>query len=387
MTEMKRSDARAPLDFSALREIAVFRALQLGDLLCVVPALRALRAAAPQARFTLVGLPWAESFVQRFHCYLDELLVFPGFPGLPESAPQLEKLPEFFSNAQARSFDLAIQLHGSGGLSNPLMVALGAKRNAGFHAEGQYCPEPALFTQWVGQEHEALRYVRLMEFLGAPSQGTHLEFPLADEDYHSLSAAWPEWPQSDDYVCIHPGARLPSRRWPPERFAYVADGLADNGLGIVLTGSDSERDIIDAVRGAMRAPSLDLSGRTTLGGLAAVAARARLVVCNDTGMSHVAAGVGTPSVVVSSGADPHRWAPLNAARHRFLYADAPCRPCAHVVCPIGHPCALGVDAGKVLEEALALCAAGTYEERGDASPRQASVRPPSTARQATLQGN
>jgi ADP-heptose:LPS heptosyltransferase len=352
-----------------------------------VPALRALRAAAPQARITLIDLPWAESFVQRFHRYLDELLVFPGFPGLPESVPQLDKLPDFLSVAQAHNFDLAIQLHGSGGLSNPLMVALGAKRNAGFYAEGQYCPDAALFTQWIDKEHEVLRYVRLMEFLGVSSQGTHLEFPLTDEDYGELSAAWPEWKQADDYVCIHPGARLPSRRWPPERFAKVADGLAEKGLKIVLTGSDTERDIIDAVRRTMRAPSLDLSGRTSLGSLAALAAHARLVVCNDTGMSHVAAGVATPSVVVSSGADPHRWAPLNSARHRFLYADAPCRPCAHVVCPIDHPCALGVLAEQVVEEALTLCGMDPRRPAGDAFPHQALARPGAQARQANLQGN
>lgn len=387
MKEMVRPDARGPLDFSVLQEVAVFRALQLGDLLCVVPALRALRAAAPQARITLVGLPWAESFVQRFHRYLNELTVFPGFPGLPESTPQLEKLAEFFAHAQARRFDLAIQLHGSGGLSNPLMVAMGAKQNAGFYAEGQYCPDPSFFTHWVDQEHEVLRYVRLMEFLGAPPQGIHLEFPLTDDDYDALSDAWPEWKQADDYVCIHPGARLPSRRWPPGSFAKVADGLAEQGLRVVLTGSDSERDIIDAVRGAMRAPSLDLSGRTSLGSLAALVSHARLVVCNDTGMSHVAAGVATPSVVVSSGADPRRWAPLNAGRHRFLYADAPCRPCVHVVCPIGHPCALGVKAEQVLKEALALCSSGPHDMPGGTLAHPAPAISSSQSRPATLQGN
>ncbi|SNS99333.1 ADP-heptose:LPS heptosyltransferase [Noviherbaspirillum humi] len=350
------------IDFDSLRRIAVFRALQLGDLLVTVPALRALRAAAPQAQIVLVGLPWAASFAERFEKYVDEHLVFPGFPGLPESAPDMAAIPRFFAQAQSYQFDLAIQLHGSGLQTNPLAVAMGARRNAGFFVPGHYCPDPELFADWQDSEHEVLRYLRLMRFLGIETRGEALEFPLTGRDFQSLrhgaAMADIDLPAPGGYACIHPGSRLPSRRWPPERFAQVADALAAEGLQIVLTGSDGERDIIAAVRAAMHAPALDLCGRTDLGALAALVAQARLVVCNDTGISHVAAGVATPSVVISSGADARRWAPLDANRHRLLFAHAPCRPCAHVVCPVaGHPCATDVSAERVIAEALDLCAA------------------------------
>src|SRR5690349_12360623 len=74
------------------KTIVIFRALYLGDLLNAVPAFRSLRAAFPAARITLVGLPEAEEFVQRFHFYLDDFIPFPGFPGLPEQAPDLRRL-------------------------------------------------------------------------------------------------------------------------------------------------------------------------------------------------------------------------------------------------------------------------------------------------------
>jgi ADP-heptose:LPS heptosyltransferase len=75
------------------------------------------------------------------------------------------------------------------------------------------------------------------------------------------------------------------------------------------------------------------------------------VVANDTGISHIAAAMRTPSVIVASGSDVQRWAPLDRELHRVLHHDTACRPCAHAVCPIGHPCALGVSAEEVVQEA------------------------------------
>lgn len=341
------------LDFSSLRNIAVFRALQLGDLLCSVPALRALRRAAPQANITLIGLPWARSFAQRFSAYVDDYLTFPGFPGLPEISADVSALPSFFAEVQQRKFDLCIQLHGSGTLTNPLTVAFGAKANAGFFLPNQYCPDTRYFDTWLEKEHEVLRYLRLMEFLGIKTQGTELEFPLNEADYAYLYHCGVEVPSPGNYVCIHPGSRLPSRRWPSERFAEVADGLAALGLQVVVTGSQSERDITQAVIYAMRSPAIDMTGHTELGSLAALIAQARLVICNDTGISHIAAGVATPSVIICSGADPARWAPLNHERHRLLYAAAQCRPCAYTTCPMqGHPCAYNIEVTEVLKQAF-----------------------------------
>lgn len=336
------------------RRIAVFRALQLGDMLCAVPALRALRTAWPTAHITLVGLPWAQDFVDRFD-YVDELLEFPGFPGLPEREPALGQLAAFFAEAQARHFDLAIQLHGSGTLTNPLVAALGARRNAGFVAAGGWCPDPHTFLPWPAAVPEVRRLLSLVAFLGAPPCGEHLELPLLPEERRAFTVLRQRLPIGEHgYICVHPGARLASRRWLPERFAHVADRLADTGLTVILTGTAAEAPLLAAVEDHMRAPAVNLAGRTTLGTLAALVEGARLVVCNDTGMSHVAAAMRTPSVVVACGSDPRRWRPLDGARHRVVWRPVRCRPCAHEHCPTGHECAVGVEAQAVFAHAASL---------------------------------
>jgi len=118
----------------------------------------------------------------------------------------------------------------------------------------------------------------------------------------------------------------------------------------VLTGGKGELALADEVAQHMRSTPLNLAGKTTLGGLGALVARARLVVCNDTSVSHIAAAVRTPSVVVACGSDPRRWAPLDQQLHRVLWHDIACRPCMNAECPIGHPCALAVSSAMVIQE-------------------------------------
>jgi ADP-heptose:LPS heptosyltransferase len=338
--------------------IAVFRALQLGDLLCAVPALRALRAAAPQAHVTLIGLRGAADFVRRFRHLLDDLLVFPGRTGFPEQTARTGEWAGFIAAARARSFDLAIQLHGSGELSNAVVMQLGARRGAGFRPTNEHAQAAALtetFIPWTGAQPEVLRWLALMHFLGAPDRGASLELPIDDAERTAACAlAAHHRLEADRFVCIHPGARLPSRRWPVERFALVGHRLAGEGWRIAVTGSAEERALTGSLAAALRRAGIDvadLTGQTSLGTLATILSRCRLVVSNDTGVSHVAAAVRARSVIVACGSDVQRWRPLDRDRHRVLAHDVACRPCSHADCPIGHPCALGVTADAVLSEA------------------------------------
>jgi ADP-heptose:LPS heptosyltransferase len=288
-------------------------------MLNAVPAFRALRAAFPEARIALVGLPWEQDFVRRFHSYLDEYIRFPGMPGFPEQPADIVQFPHFLKEIQAGHFDLALQMQGSGEISNSLVSLWGAKVCAGFYKPGLYCPDKKYFLEYPEQEPEVWRHLRLMEFLGIPLQGDDLEFPLFDEDWEELDRIKENFDLRADYVCIHPGARRQERRWSVENFAEVADGLAALGFQIVLTGTREESNLTMAVAQQMKTPAIDLAGRTSLGALAALISKAHLVVSNDTGISHVAVAVKTPSVILFSASDMGRWAPKNTHLHKVLW--------------------------------------------------------------------
>jgi hypothetical protein len=301
--------------------VVVFRALQLGDMLCAVPALRALRSAVPRAHIALVGLPWAQQFADRFSGYIDEFIPFPGHPLLPEQPVQHEGLARFYTSLCAREFGLAIQLHGSGDVSNDIVSGFGAKVMAGYCRGEPVARDRTTLLPYPETGAEPERLLRLMEELGAEAAGLHLEFPLSRQDEEELDASGLATALRDAaYFCIHPGARQRDKCWPPRQFAEVGDRLAaEFGLKPVLTGSASEADLTAEVAAHMHHRPVDAAAPISIGAMAVLMRKARLLLCNDTGVSHIAAGLKLKSVVVFSKADIARWAPLDRHSHRCIW--------------------------------------------------------------------
>lgn len=301
----------------------MIRALHLGDLLCAVPALRAMRAGWPEAHIALVGLPEGRDLVDRFSRYLDEHISFPGFPGIPERDFDAARYRKFRQQMRSRPFDLAVQLHGNGRVINVFARDLGARRLAGFYPAGSPQPE-GCFVEYPEDATEVARLLALTRALGLPGDDETLEFPLTDADCEeALRLSRGHRLEAGQYVVVHPGSRSPDRRWDPSSFARVGDELAGRGLRVVLTGTRAEVPLARSVQQAMRAPVVNLAGRSSLGGMAALLARARLLVANDTGVSHVASALHVPSVVVFTGSDPGRWAPSDGWLHRAVGAGRP----------------------------------------------------------------
>jgi ADP-heptose:LPS heptosyltransferase len=299
------------------RRVQVVRALQLGDLLVAVPTLRALRRAWPDARIELIGLPWSRALAERLPGYVDDVVEFPGWPGVPERDVDPSRVAAFLARSTSDPADLAIQLHGSGGVTNAFVALLGARRTAGRFVPGAFVPDPELFVPHDDTLSERDGMLSVLERLGVERAGDNLEVLVLDRDRAELREGPAGTLSAHAYAVVHPGSSTPARRWPATSFAEVADAIAER-VPVVVTGTDAEHDVVEATIAAMRRPAIDLAGRTSLGALFALVEGAAVVVSNDTGVAHVADALRTPSVVVFTSADPAKWGPADRRLHRVV---------------------------------------------------------------------
>jgi ADP-heptose:LPS heptosyltransferase len=276
--------------------VAVVRASGLGDLVFALPALGALRDAYPSARITLLANARHQELLAGRPSPADEVEVIPAYGGVSlgehgtQSGPEIDA---FFARMRARQFDIALQLHGGGGNSNPFVQRLGARVTAGSCAPGA----PPL-DRWIRYETyypEVLRCVEVVRLVGAGAPADLApRLSIVDDDYERAQVVL----QCHDrpIAVLHPGATDPRRRWPAARFAAVGSVLAEWGFDVVVTGSDTEDEVATGVADQMIGRARVLAGLTSLSGLLGVLACASVVVANDTGPLHLAAAVGTPTV-------------------------------------------------------------------------------------------
>jgi ADP-heptose:LPS heptosyltransferase len=266
----------------------VLRPLGLGDLLTGVPAIRGIRAAVPGHRLVLATTAALAPLAGLIDA-VDEVLPARELEPLDWSGPPPE---------------LAVDLHGKGPLSHVVVADLRPARLLTFDSPGY--PGPT----WYSDEHEVRRWCRLVdEGLGV----------TCDPDALDLAVPAVPPPVAGASV-VHPGAAFPGRRWPPDRFAAVARYLAGRGDDVRITGGPAEVELARSVAAAAGLPDdVVLAGRTTSMELAAVVAAARVVICGDTGVAHLATAYRRPSAVLFGPVSPALWGPPPRPQHVVLW--------------------------------------------------------------------
>lgn len=282
--------ARRPL-------VVILRALKLGDLLTGVPAMRAVADAYPSHRRVLAAPAYLEPLVRHIGM-VDEVAPTPGLRPLD---PRLADP------------DVAVDLHGRGPGSQPLLLALRPRRLIAFaHPD---VAGTADGPRWRADEHEVRRWCRLLTESGIPADPSRLDIEPPDFP----ARAW-----ARGATIVHPGAASPARQWPPERFAEVARAELDAGRRVLITGTAEELGL--ARRVARLAGLLAegvVAGGTDLLMLASLVGAAGRVVSGDTGIAHLATALATPSVVLFGPVPPPWWGPPpERPWHRALWAGS-----------------------------------------------------------------
>ena len=328
------SDLQLPTPNSIL----LIRPDHLGDLLFTTPALYALRAAFPQARITgLVGR-WAEAVVTSNPC-IDEIVLcpFPGFTRQPKKSviePYIV-LGRYAKLLREKEFDLAVVLRFDHWWGALLAHLARIPRRVGYDI-AEVKPFLTDAVPYVPGRHEVEQNLILVEAAGGQRKhpitpSAHpLEFPLSAQDREFAARYLAERGVGDDgpLICIHPGAGAPVKLWRNEGWARVADALVEGyGVKVILTGSANEAPLVRAIAERMASQPV-VAGQTTLGQLAALMGRCRLVLGVDSGPLHLAVAVGTPTVHLYGPVDSRTFGPWgDPARHVVLTSDMDCIPC------------------------------------------------------------
>ncbi len=365
-----------------IKRILCVRLDNLGDVLMTTPALHALRESAPGRHITLLASRSGVALAP-FLDDVDDVIEYeaPWVANPPTSARSLADDQRMQERLRRGGFDAAVifTVYSQSPLPAAMLCHLaGIPRRLAHCRENPY----ALLTDWLREpepqqrtRHEVERQLDLVRQVGAEAPDTRMHFTVQEPDrrtladqlaargVHSGANADTSW------IVLHPGATAASRRYPPERFGQVATRLAtETGAPLLITGSASERPLVDAVIAAaaprVRAQLHDMSGALTLGELAALIEQASVLVSNNSGPVHLASALGTPVVDLYALTNPQHtpWQTSN----RVLFRDVECRWCYRSVCPQHHhACLLGVTPGEVVTAALEL--------RAEARARAASV--------------
>ncbi|HEX6928215.1 MAG TPA: glycosyltransferase family 9 protein, partial [Gammaproteobacteria bacterium] len=293
------------------------------------PAIRSLKESVADRRITLLTSRAGEQ-IARHVPSIDDVMVFDPPWYKHECAGDRGEIARIVGELKARHFDAAVIFTVFS--QNPLPTAMlafmaGIPRIAGYCRENPY----ALLTDWLpdteplyGARHEVQRQLDLATVLGATptSSNLSLEIPRHLEDRVRLELLDAGVRFDRPWLLLHPGASEPRRRYPPERFAAAARELvARLGVQIVLTGSESERELADSIAFACGSDVINVAGRFDMDELIVLIASAPLIVSNNTGPVHIAAAVQTPVVVLYALTNPQH-APWNVP-NRVLPFDVP----------------------------------------------------------------
>lgn len=325
-----------------IASILLIRPGGIGDAVLLVPAIHALKEKFPDARITLLA--------ERRNAAAFAL------------CPKVDRVlhydtpSELFSAIRGR-YDLVIDSEQWHRLSAVVARLCRAKMLIGFGTNERR----RIFTHAVAYSHddyEVASFFRLLEPLGIGGENLKAPFLSVPAGALEVAEALLTPLAGKPFVVIFPGASIAERRWGAEHYRQVAEALNSLGYPVVVVGGGDDRNQGDEIVSGGR--GLNLAGRTSLAETAAVLGRGRLLVSGDSGLLHMAVGLGIRTVSLFGPGRVLKWAP-RGGRHVVINRALPCSPCTTFgttpPCPINARCMGEITVEQVLDGVIGLLSA------------------------------
>jgi lipopolysaccharide heptosyltransferase II len=333
------------------KRILIVRTDRVGDVILTTPVIKALRDANPSAYLAMVVRPYTKVIVEG-NPYLDEVIIYDKDGGQKGWLSAL-----WFSRALAkRKFDLAIVANPSN-RSNLIPFLAGIPKRVGYDRKlGWLLTNRVKDTKFEGIKHEIEYNLDLVRALGIEPQDKSTFMPIAENSEKWAEAVFSKFNilPGDKLCVLNPGASDNSKMWPAERYAQVAEKLAQKGMKIVILGGPQDQTVCREVIKRLRCPCIDMVANNDISQAASLLRRSSLFISSDTGPMHIASSLGVPVIAIlgrsQPGLSPLRWGPSNK-KSRVVHKDVGCVECLAHRCPKGFLCLQAITVEEVFKAA------------------------------------
>lgn len=346
------SDTAHPKINTEYRRILIVRTDRIGDVLLSTPVIKAVRDKFPQAYISMMVAPQARDIVSG-NPYLDEVIIYDKDGKHKNSFSSLK----FSRRLKKRKFDLAIILHPANRAHLLTFLAKIPKRLGYDRKLGFLLNYPKKHTKQEGTKHEAEYNLDLLSDLGIIGNFRDLYMPIRQESEKHVHELFSKEgiKSTDKILALNPGASCPSKLWPIENFARVAEKLAAlHNFKILVLAGPKDIHLADKITQEIKGKVINLAGKTSVSQLASILKRCVLFISNDSGPVHIASALGTPVISIfgrnQPGLSPRRWGPLGK-QDKYLHKDVGCIQCLAHNCQKQFACLKAIKVDDVLKAA------------------------------------
>lgn len=321
------------LSLRSIQSILFIRIDRVGDMVLSTPAFKAIKAALPQVRLTVMASP-ANAAILKNNPDVDDVIVYDRFAGLHAKVSLIKKL-------RSQQFSLAIDPHNDYELKTACLAALsGAANRIGYADFGREiffnCPPPKI----KGNKHFVDGALDLLKHIGIPFENRNPAIYFGADEQTWAS----QWLQENGFqgwkiAAIHPGAYYETQRWPPEYYAELIDLIRHHTpLEVVLLGGPSDVVVAEDINVRIKNP-VCVSIQEDIRKFFAILSHCRLLVCNNSGPLHCATALKIPTVSFMGPTVKEQWMPVGDIHHVLRLDDLACIGCNRGWCKIKtHDC-------------------------------------------------